>query len=102
MHSYRNQVLFTQAAQAIPKDAILVEIGPHSILRSPLRQSRPDLPYVSLMRKGECGLRSLRDGIADLWRRGAAIKWPAPPLSADAVEAERAPSLTLTLMGVGL
>ena len=77
MHSFRNRVLFTEAAASIPKDAILVEVGPHSILRSPLRQSRPDLSYVGLMRKGECGLTTVAAAVSDLWRKGAAVKWQA-------------------------
>ena len=75
VHSYRNRVLFTAAAAAVPKDAILVELGPHALLRSPLRQSRPELAYVSLMRKGECGAATLAAAISELWRKGASINW---------------------------
>ena len=70
-------MLFTDAMAAIPSDAVLVEIGPHSVLRSPLRQGRPDLGYVALMQKGKCGLGSLSRAVADLWLKGAAIQWPA-------------------------
>ena len=75
VHSYRNPVLFNDAAQAIPKDALILEIGPHSILRSPLRQARPDLGYANAMKKGEPALESLATCVGDLWRKGVPVKW---------------------------
>lgn len=80
VYSYRNTVQFTSAAQAVPKDALLVEVGPHSVLRSPLRQSRPDLGYVATMRKGECAIQSLATAVGDLWRKGVAVTWKADPV----------------------
>lgn len=77
VHSYRNRVLFTSAVAAIPDGALLVEIGPHSVLRTPLRQSRPELGYVSLMQKGTCGVSSLSKAVGDLWLKGAKLQWPA-------------------------
>ena len=64
-------------------------MGPHALLRSPLRQSRPDLPYVSLMRKGECGLDTLAAAVGDLWRKGAAVQWPSNPTPDGVKGAER-------------
>lgn len=88
MYSYRNPVQFTSAAKAIPKDALLLEIGPHSVLRSPLRQSRPDLPYVACMRKGEDGVQSLSAAVADLWRKGVSVQWRAEPVPYNLVGSE--------------
>ncbi len=88
MHSYRNPVLFTGAAQQIPKDSLLVEIGPHSILRSPLRQSRPDLGYVNVMRKGEDAVQSLTTAVGDMWRKGVAVQWKADPVPESHIGAE--------------
>ena len=76
VHSYRNRVLFTAAVAAIPQDAVLVEIGPHSVMKSPLRQGRPELPYVPLMQKGACGVSSLSRAVGDLWLKGATLQWP--------------------------
>ena len=118
-------MLFRQACARIPKGAVCLEVGPHAILRSPLRQNRhayssvaaqqfgrmrplpgplvahahahacacttvrsafvdsacclnrPDVEYVAAMRKGENGVETVRAAIADLWLKGAAIKWPA-------------------------
>jgi len=35
-------VLFRDACAAVPADAVLLEVGPHAIMRSPLRQARLD------------------------------------------------------------
>ena len=40
VNSFRNQVLFKSAAERLPEGAILLEIGPHAILRSLLHQTR--------------------------------------------------------------
>ena len=74
----------------VPKDAILLEIGPHAILRSPLRQSRPELPYVGLMRKAECGLETLGAAVGELWRRGVGVQWATDAVPSGLKEAERA------------
>lgn len=80
VHSYRNPVLFTDAAAQIPENAVIVEIGPHSILRSPLRQNRPELKYVGVMRKGACGVETLNSAVAEMWRSGVPVHWEASPV----------------------
>jgi acyl transferase domain-containing protein len=45
------------------------------------RLIRPDLQYVATMRKGEDAAETVRAAIADLWLKGAAIQWAAPPAS---------------------
>ena len=40
VNSFRNQVLFRTAATQIPDGAILLEVGPHAVLRALLRQNR--------------------------------------------------------------
>jgi len=44
VHSYVSHVRFMEACAAIPADALLLEVGPHALLRSPLRQNRATLP----------------------------------------------------------
>ena len=78
VQSYKSRVLFKGACSAIPEDALLLEIGPHAIMRSPLRQNCAGLPYVSTMKKGEDGTLTLREAVAGLWRKGAALKWDVP------------------------
>jgi hypothetical protein len=80
VHSFRNQVRFTSATQTIPQGAVVVEIGPHAILRSAIRQTRPDLTYIPVMRKGDCGLATLATALSDLWRKGVAMQWNCNPV----------------------
>ena len=78
MYSFRNQVKFTAAVQQIPKNAVILEIGPHAILRSALRQNRPELAYIALMRKNECSQTSVASAVSELWRKGVPMQWLAP------------------------
>ena len=39
-HGYASRVQFRLACTKIPKDVLLLEIGPHALMRSPLRQNR--------------------------------------------------------------
>ena len=80
VHAYRNPVLFTEASEAIPANALLVEIGPHSVLRSLLRGTRPELDYVGTMMKGADGQQTLAAAVGDMWRAGVPVKWSADPV----------------------
>ena len=44
MHGFACQVLFQQACARIPKGALCLEVGPHALLRTPLRQNRRARP----------------------------------------------------------
>ena len=90
-HCYRNTVRFTDASKAIPVNATLLEIGPHSVLRSPLRQSRPDLPYVGVMKKGEDGNQSLATAVGDMWCQGVVVKWGTSPVPTNTAGTECMP-----------
>lgn len=78
VQSYKSRVLFKGACSAIPADAVLLEVGPHAIMRAPLRQNCAALPYVNTMKKGDDATLSLREAVAGLWRKGAALKWDVP------------------------
>jgi hypothetical protein len=78
VQSYKSRVLFKGACSAIPEDAVLLEVGPHAIMRAPLRQNCAALPYVNAMKKGEDATLSVREAVAGLWRKGAALKWDVP------------------------
>ena len=80
---------FKEATALIPKDVIVLEVGPSGVLRSPLRQSRPDLPYVVAMQRGGDAAVSVPDAVCQLWCKGAPINWPAEAPSA-AAASERA------------
>lgn len=81
VQGYANRVLFRQACSNIPKDVIVLEIGPHALLRSAIRQNRPDLQYVYTMKKGESSVETLQDALADLWLKGATVQWPLPDVT---------------------
>ena len=101
VHAYRNPVLFTDAAKAVPNGALLLEIGPHSILRAPLRQSRPDLGYVSLMKKGTDGVSTVSSAVGDLWRSGVAVHWSTKDVPSNATGTEGKLSFISSLNHVG-
>lgn len=42
---------------------------------------RPDLQYVAMMRKGENATETVQSAVADLWLKGAAVTWQAPPVT---------------------
>ena len=80
MHAYRNPVLFREAAEAIPANALVVEIGPHAVLRTLLRGTRPELAYASTMTKGADGQETLAAAVGDMWRAGVPVRWSADPV----------------------
>ena len=46
VQSFVTHVRFTEATAAIPKDVVLLEVGPHALLRAPLRQNLPGHQYA--------------------------------------------------------
>ena len=82
---------FRLACTKIPKDVLLLEIGPHALMRSPLRQNRSDLQYVATMKKGENAVETLKAAVADLWRKGAIFSWPASAAPSAGAHPEREP-----------
>jgi fatty acid synthase, animal type len=67
---FRNRVLFKDACMAVPDGVVMLEIGPHSILRALIRQCRPELRYVATMQKGTNAMMTLRAAVGELWRLG--------------------------------
>lgn len=51
VNGFKNRVLFREACEQLPKDITVLEIGPHSILKSLIKQCRPDLAYVPTLKK---------------------------------------------------
>lgn len=88
-HGYASRVQFRLACTKIPKDVVLLEIGPHALMRSPLRQNRSDLQYVATMKKGESAIDTLKAAVAELWRKGATFTWPTSPAPSPSEHPER-------------
>ena len=61
---------FIRAIHQVPQNAIIVEIGPHSILKTLIKDNRPDLHYISLMKKDTNDFDSFREGLGKLWKLG--------------------------------
>ena len=73
MQSYVSRVRFVEACAAVPADALLLEVGPHALLRSPLRQNRATLP---------CATCSLRFTLKRKPKAGQAVRDVSRPLQA--------------------
>ena len=99
VHSYRNQVQFTEATKRLPGHAVVIEIGPHAILRSAFRQNRPELPYIPLMRKGDCGLATVGQAVSEMWRKGIPMQWPEGTCAAKSKDNEGSSDDKLTITG---
>ena len=88
MKAFRGAVRFTEAAARLPRGVLILEVGPAGVLRSPLRQSRPDLPYAVAMCRGCDAAASVPEAVAQLWCQGTPVAWPAeaPPSACAAPE----------------
>ncbi len=55
------------------------------------------VPYVNTMKKGEDAAESVREAVAGLWRKGAALTWdvPAGPIAGAPVYTKRNPEGTI-------
>jgi fatty acid synthase len=71
LESVTRPVDFLGAMQKIPTNAMIVEIGPHNLLRSLIRDCVPSIQYASLMTKDLNDLDTFKEGIGRLWKLGA-------------------------------
>jgi fatty acid synthase len=53
VHNLLNPVLFHSALITLPKDAIVIEIGPHALFRSIITKSMETVNYISLVKRNE-------------------------------------------------
>jgi fatty acid synthase len=72
---------FLSAIQKIPQSAVVAELGPHSVLKNLIRDSRPDLKYVSFMKKGENDVQTFKEGLGKLWKLGIDFELGVPVLA---------------------
>ncbi len=64
---------FAHAVKNIPQNSVVLEIGPHSVLRSLIKENRPDLKYASFMKRDTNELETLKEGLGKLWKFGINI-----------------------------
>ncbi|OGM47171.1 polyketide synthase [Aspergillus bombycis] len=66
----------------IGKDALYVEIGPHSALAGPIKQiyraHNASNPYLSVLSRGADAVITFLSCVGELWSRGVTIKYPLP------------------------
>jgi acyl transferase domain-containing protein/NADPH:quinone reductase-like Zn-dependent oxidoreductase/acyl carrier protein/ubiquinone/menaquinone biosynthesis C-methylase UbiE len=80
-HNVRAPVAFASAAEAVLADGadVLVEIGPHPVLRSYLRRTaaraRAEVAVVPTLRRQACGAASLRHTVEAVMAAGADLDW---------------------------
>ncbi|MEE1930831.1 SDR family NAD(P)-dependent oxidoreductase [Streptomyces sp. TRM 70351] len=92
-HNVRAPVAFASAAEAVLADGadVLVEIGPHPVLRSYLRrtaaQARAEVAVVPTLRRQVCSTAALRRTVEAVMAAGADLDWsvyfPRPGRVAD-------------------
>ena len=78
--AFSRRVLFTAAAAAVPAGAVLLEVGPHSLLRGPLRQCA-DLGIMHHLIRGASHaccthMRGSMLGVSDRHAQQAALRQP--------------------------
>lgn len=65
---------FLGAMLKIPTNAIIVEIGPHNLLRPFIRGCTPSIQYVSLLTKESNDLDTFKKGLGRLWTLGVDLR----------------------------
>lgn len=73
VHGVLRPVDFIAAVSKLPQNAIVLEIGPHTVLKTLVKDNRPDVKYASLMRKDADELETLKEGLGKLWKFGASL-----------------------------
>jgi len=70
-----NPVLFHEALQHIPDNAIVIELGPHSLMRASLIESLNTPAYINIMRRDFNCQESFNNALAQAYVAGINIDW---------------------------
>ncbi|VAW64320.1 Malonyl CoA-acyl carrier protein transacylase [hydrothermal vent metagenome] len=70
-----NPVLFYDALKHIPENAIVIELGPHSLMRASLIDSVSSITYINMMRRGFDCAGIFNDAVAQAYVAGIDIEW---------------------------
>ncbi len=73
VHGVLRPVDFIKAVSHLPQNAIVLEIGPHTVLKTLIKDNRPDVKYASLMKKDADEVETLKEGLGKLWKFGASL-----------------------------
>eukprot|EP00457_Paulinella_chromatophora_P000069 gb/GEZN01000069.1/.p1 GENE.gb/GEZN01000069.1/~~gb/GEZN01000069.1/.p1 ORF type:complete len:2536 (-),score=350.23 gb/GEZN01000069.1/:442-7830(-) len=80
LQSVLRPVDFPSACAKIPAKSIVLEVGPHGIMRPYLTELLPEATYISMMAKNKPGLQTAARGLAELWVNGAELQAPVTPI----------------------
>lgn len=67
---------FIRTLHKIPQNGIILEIGPHPILKTLIKDNRPDLKYACLMKKNTSEIETFKEGLGKLWKYGTSLQMP--------------------------
>ncbi len=70
-----NPVLFYEALQHIPDNAIVIELGPHSLMRASLIESLSNPVYINIMRRDFNCMQGFNNALAQVYVSGVNINW---------------------------
>lgn len=84
-----NQGFTSLLESDVGKDAIYLEVGPHSALAGPIKQiyraQNASNPYLSVLTRGSNGLVSFLSCVGELYSRGVNITYPLPSIKPKAL-----------------
>lgn len=89
VNNLMNPVLFHDASELIPKDAIIIELAPHALFASIFKRSMPTTNYVGLLKRANNhgNLELFLNALGQLYQLGVnlnikalypAVEWPVP------------------------
>jgi fatty acid synthase len=79
VNNLANPVNFYGALSKVPANAIVIEVGPHSLLRAIVRETLPESRYINTMQKSEDNSRVLMKAIGECYAAGLDLIWPLQP-----------------------
>lgn len=82
--NFSNPVLFAEALAKVPRGALVIEMGPHSLMRASILDAVEEVRYVHTMRRGADNRVELQNALGRCFQAGVAVDWfggePAPKL----------------------
>ena len=74
-----NPVDFSAALSKIPKNAIVLEVGPHCTLRPYVAEVLPECAYVPMMMANKSAALTVSAALASIWNLGGTVRNPVSP-----------------------
>ena len=74
VQNLRDPVRFAEAIELASDAAVMIEVGPHALLRSAIRATKPSVKYVSLQKKGADAVHEAFKQLGALYVGGVAVR----------------------------